>query len=202
MSSFEAVKDLSMSDVAPFYGVDLNRHGKGLCPFHADSTPSLSVKGNRWRCFVCSSAGDAVDLVATLHKISPLDALKQLNRDFGLGLNFEIKVDIEAVKKRRAEAQLVNNFNDWEAWAFRVICRHFHILRNAVKTLAPSFPEAEPDSAWVAAIHEFSRAEYWLDILTTGCFDSRLEFYTMHWMGVAAIAKTQNEISKNSRAAS
>jgi DNA primase len=46
-------------------GQPVRREGrwlKWICPFHADSkTPSLGVAGNRWKCFGCGRAGDAID---------------------------------------------------------------------------------------------------------------------------------------------
>lgn len=40
-------------------------HHKTLCPFHADSRPSLTfyLRTNRYRCFVCGAHGGTIDLV-------------------------------------------------------------------------------------------------------------------------------------------
>jgi hypothetical protein len=57
------------------YGVDtsdLKRRGAGrgkiLCPFHADSHPSLVVylDQNSWYCYVCAVGGDVYDFVGRL----------------------------------------------------------------------------------------------------------------------------------------
>ena len=45
-------------------GVELKKNGKGwfgLCPFHADKTPSLSVnpEKNLFQCFGCGAAGES-----------------------------------------------------------------------------------------------------------------------------------------------
>ena len=46
-------------------GVALKKNGKsymGLCPFHDDTNPSLSVNPseNLWQCFGCGAAGDVI----------------------------------------------------------------------------------------------------------------------------------------------
>lgn len=56
------------------HGCALKKSGAdwwGLCPFHAENTPSFSVyqKNKRWRfkCFGCGVAGDAFDFVRLIH---------------------------------------------------------------------------------------------------------------------------------------
>ena len=34
--------------VCEYYGINLDKHNKGICPFHNDHEPSLSIKGNRY----------------------------------------------------------------------------------------------------------------------------------------------------------
>lgn len=66
---FLLVKGLPAVDIAKRYGVDLQQKGKqyrGLCPFHAEKTPSFHVHKNRFKCFGCAWSGDAVDLVSQL----------------------------------------------------------------------------------------------------------------------------------------
>ena len=69
--------------------VELRRTGRehiGLCPFHADSNPSLTVYtgrdniGRYW-CPVCGERGDAVDFVAAINSISLADAARLLGAD-------------------------------------------------------------------------------------------------------------------------
>lgn len=60
----------SPRDVLARHGVAVRR-GMAQCPFHPDSTPSLSVfigrDGKpRWRCHGCRIGGDALDLEAAL----------------------------------------------------------------------------------------------------------------------------------------
>ena len=68
----QRLRDLPIEGVAERLGLQVSRH-KCLCPFHADTHPSLSfcVRRNTYRCFVCGAGGGAIDLV-----------MNYLNRDF------------------------------------------------------------------------------------------------------------------------
>ena len=64
-------------------GVDLRSSGHGFvgcCPFHDDSTPSLSVGGvpDRFTCFGCGAHGDVIDYVQQFHGLSFVDAVRSL----------------------------------------------------------------------------------------------------------------------------
>ena len=68
----QKLRELPIEAVAERLGLRVSRH-KCLCPFHADSHPSLSFKvsKNTYRCFVCGASGGTIDLV-----------MKYLNMDF------------------------------------------------------------------------------------------------------------------------
>ena len=60
----QKLRDLPIEGVAERLGLRVKRH-KSLCPFHADSHPSLSysTSKNMYRCFVCEAKGGTIDLV-------------------------------------------------------------------------------------------------------------------------------------------
>ena len=60
----QKLRDLPIEGVAERLGLHVSRH-KCLCPFHADTHPSLSFKvsKNTFRCFVCGASGGTIDLV-------------------------------------------------------------------------------------------------------------------------------------------
>ncbi|MBE6133546.1 MAG: DNA primase [Erysipelotrichaceae bacterium] len=53
----------------------------GLCPFHDDSHPSMSVSPSRriFKCFVCGTGGDAVSYVRKRENISLFEAMKKVS---------------------------------------------------------------------------------------------------------------------------
>jgi DNA primase len=64
-------------------GVELTRRGHGFmgcCPFHEDSTASLSVGGvpDRFHCFGCDDGGDVIDYVTRFTGLSFVDAVQAL----------------------------------------------------------------------------------------------------------------------------
>ena len=65
-------------------GIELKKKGKGyvgLCPFHAEETPSFSVNPaqNLWQCFGCNTGGDAIRFVELFDKMSFPEALEKLD---------------------------------------------------------------------------------------------------------------------------
>ena len=68
----QKLRDLPIEGVAQQLGLKVIRH-KTLCPFHNDSTPSLSfhVRKNTFKCFVCDAHGSTIDL-----------AMQVLGKDF------------------------------------------------------------------------------------------------------------------------
>jgi hypothetical protein len=72
--------------VERFGGVKLNRARQGLCPFHAEKTPSFSVKDsdNIFTCFGCGEHGSVIDFVAKIKGIEPVDAAKELAEYYGI----------------------------------------------------------------------------------------------------------------------
>lgn len=67
------------------YGITLKKNGKGYvgrCPFHDDTTPSLSVtpSENLFQCFGCGAAGDVIRFVELFDHVDFKEAVKRLDR--------------------------------------------------------------------------------------------------------------------------
>jgi DNA primase catalytic core len=65
-------------------GIDLKKNGKswfGLCPFHADKNPSLSINPvkNLWQCFGCGAAGDVIRFVELFDQVDFKEAVRRLS---------------------------------------------------------------------------------------------------------------------------
>ena len=61
---------------------------KGLCPFHAEKTPSFQVNREKgfFHCFGCGAGGDVIKFVELHEKLGFFDAVKLLAQRFGLAL--------------------------------------------------------------------------------------------------------------------
>ncbi|MDP6568421.1 MAG: CHC2 zinc finger domain-containing protein, partial [Candidatus Marinimicrobia bacterium] len=69
--------------------VDLKRRGRnffGLCPFHAEKTPSFSVAPEKqiFHCFGCGKGGNVISFVMEYEKIEFVDAVRQLGKRYGV----------------------------------------------------------------------------------------------------------------------
>lgn len=69
--------------------VQLRRVGrdlKGLCPFHAEKTPSFHVREDKgfYHCFGCGAHGDAIRFVMNTENLGFLDAVEKLAAEAGM----------------------------------------------------------------------------------------------------------------------
>ena len=84
MNVFEAVKGkVTARQAAEMYGIQVNRHGMAVCPFHNDKNPSMKVD-KRFHCFACQADGDAVDFVSRLFGLPGKEAAMKLADDFSI----------------------------------------------------------------------------------------------------------------------
>src|SRR5438093_2694156 len=82
----------------------LRKAGKehiGLCPFHPDKTPSLSVSEQKglFHCFGCGTSGDVIDFVMMLDGLMFSEACARL----GLADEYAPKPRISAMQREAAE---------------------------------------------------------------------------------------------------
>jgi DNA primase catalytic core len=81
----EAIKrDIDLAAFIESRGIMLKKNGKGyvgLCPFHEDTNPSLSVntQKNLWQCFSCGTGGDIIRFVELMDKVAFPVAVKKLD---------------------------------------------------------------------------------------------------------------------------
>ena len=86
--------------------VPLKRKGKiffGLCPFHDDKNPSMSVSDSvkMFNCFSCNTKGDVITFVSKYENISVDQAIIKLASR--LGIKVSANVSKESQKQQRLE---------------------------------------------------------------------------------------------------
>ncbi len=76
---------LSRVDIVEVIGqsVQLKKHGtghKGLCPFHAENTPSFNVSSTKqfYHCFGCGASGDAIKFLREHDGLTFMEAIEKL----------------------------------------------------------------------------------------------------------------------------
>ena len=82
--------------------VPLTKRGKnyfGVCPFHDDHSPSMSVSPEKqiYTCFSCGATGNVFTFVSEYEHISFIEAVKLLGNKLGYNLTTHDKVDTKSV---------------------------------------------------------------------------------------------------------
>lgn len=153
----EIVRRVPAVEAARLYGVAVDRRGLALCPFHAEDTPSCRFyPGDRgFYCFGCGAGGDVLTFAEKLLGLSPIEAARKIDADFGLGL-FEGGAPSPAARiyavrtpEQRAEDEL--------------------------ERLRQITPDADP-AAWAAAQGRIEYLEYYLEeVRAEKCLKKMLE---------------------------
>ncbi|HVT77941.1 MAG TPA: DNA primase [Acidimicrobiales bacterium] len=80
----------------------------GLCPFHAEKTPSFSVNGEAglWHCFGCGEGGDIIDFVIKVEGLRFVDAVAFLADRAGVTLQYDDPSGELSARHKRTRAAL------------------------------------------------------------------------------------------------
>jgi DNA primase len=92
---------------------------KGLCPFHAEKTPSFNVYQDRrfFHCFGCGVGGDVFKFVELQEKVGFADAVRQLAQRFGVPIP-ELETT-EAGRESAAERETLLRIHELASVYFR-----------------------------------------------------------------------------------
>lgn len=137
----EVAERLSIVEVVSEY-VQLRRSGGnflGLCPFHAEKTPSFNVNPAReiFHCFGCGAGGNAFSFIMKMEGLSFPEAVKLLARKSGIEI--EERQLTSAEKETQNEFARFQKINELTASYYRTIllngqdgeeARHYLIKRS------------------------------------------------------------------------
>ena len=194
MNVFEAVKtNINTREAAARYGVEVNRHGKALCPFHNDRHPSLFVDDDHYNCYACGEHGDVIDFTAKLFGLKLYEAAQKLAYDFGI--TQDKPPDKATLKKqnRKSEAQ---RLRENEKLCFSALMEYYKLLQAWMVLYAPRTPEDEVDSRFAEACHWLSYVECLVDTLIGGDSYERTEVIDMV-MTDGKLKKLQEHLKKH-----
>ena len=84
----EIIEKVRISDIVAEY-VDIEKKGSnfnGLCPFHEDTIPSMSISDDKkiFKCFSCGVGGNVINFVQNFNEISFIDSLKIISEKSGI----------------------------------------------------------------------------------------------------------------------
>jgi hypothetical protein len=191
LNAFESIKDtLSIADVTAFYGVEVKKANKALCPFHSENTPSFTLYpgANSWHCFGCGTGGSVIDFVMRINGTDALEAAKTLDSDFNLRIFGHKPTQEEACRqaeqraRRQSDKQLETAFEGFIDKAYCLLCDYFHLLQDWKIVYAPITP-GELDTVnplFAEACHQLDYTEYLLDFLLSADIDGKIGFYNTH----------------------
>jgi hypothetical protein len=169
--AFEIAREsVTAEQAAMRYGIEVNGSHRGKCPFHGGEHFSLSFRNGGFNCFACGEHGDSIGFAQRLFGYArPMDALRRLDEDFGLGLGLKDggrpRADpaaLAAVRKKTAERELLRLAGD-ALWEYALN------LEWAREALAPKTPDAPATDVWVFALKNAEYAQhtlYWFKCMT------------------------------------
>lgn len=180
---FEKVKNnIPILDAVQRYsGVELKKQGRnyvGLCPFHAERTPSFTVSPEKgfFYCFGCGTGGDVITFTAKLYGLKPVDAARKLAQDFGIPIdgNRPSKKTVQQLREIQKRRELERAF---KAWADRAYLNAACLYRNITRLLQLGGWEAH--LKFPRFVHLLPLLESDLDILQFGSEEEKLQLFLM-----------------------
>ncbi len=176
MDLFSEVKRrVKLGEAAERWGLKPNRAGFVCCPIHGEKTPSLKLWEDHWYCFGCHAGGSVIDLAAGLFGLTPLDAARKLDEDWGLGLyrprplTEEEKEELAVVRR---VAAVHREFEKWRSEMLARLCAAVRVGNQALLRSPDSWTEEEAE-----AVRNAPALEYWLDRLEAGDEEAQMEIF-------------------------
>ena len=136
-------KSANIIDIVSSY-IPLTQKGKnyfGVCPFHEDHSPSMSVSEDKqiYKCFSCGAAGNVFTFVSEYENISFIEAVKIVADK--CGLIFKGQVQKPKVQKNKTEYEIMNlslkyyqnNLNTEEGLKAKAYLKERHLEEEAIK---------------------------------------------------------------------
>ena len=163
---------VSARDAVRLYGIEFDRRGWAQCPFHSDTKPSISFKGERFKCFACGVSGDAIDFVSRYFGISGVEAVRKLNADFKLGLTFGAQTRKEESRRLQEIAHAHAAFEEWRDRMIRRLNEVYRLAHSALQMLPEPLTEQQE-----LAIRYQAQAEYCADTLEAGTPEEQAQIY-------------------------
>lgn len=107
------LEDCDIVKVAEKFGMTVKKAGiryKALCPFHNDTTPSLTFykDTNQCHCFSCGAHANVISLVQKIEGYDFRQATETIAKDFGVELEYEEVTDEQEQLNKKRESLLAN----------------------------------------------------------------------------------------------
>ena len=114
----DRVKAATALDVLVGEHVSLRRSGTrwaGLCPFHAEKTPSFYVSSELgyYKCFGCGASGDAISFVREVNQLDFVGAVELLAGRAGIQVRYDSSNETGERRRRSALVEVMGRAVEW-----------------------------------------------------------------------------------------
>ncbi len=132
----DLIKSLDIKNVVSYYGIKIERN-MCICPFHNDKTASMKLNKNTFYCFACHENGDVIQFVQNYFDLDFISAMKKLNYDFALGINFDnpTKEDKILWAKQKQKLENEKRIKKDKKDKFIHLCNKINQYNNAINRL-------------------------------------------------------------------
>jgi len=169
MTLFDTIRQrVTAREAAERYGLRFRRN-RARCPWHDDSNPDLAFYENgTCYCHACHNGGDAVALTAQVFGLTMIEAAKQINADFSLGLGADKPVSTIVRNQVKQQRQRRDQAAEESRREWSLLCDVAHKADRQIAAVVNRLPSGEWEKAWddprfVQALRYRSRVENDLD---------------------------------------
>ena len=164
---------VSAREAAQQYGIEVNRSGMAVCPFHNDKNPSMKLD-RRFHCFGCGADGDVIGFAQRLFDLPAREAARKLAADFGISFDEKQPVRRAPVKTRQRQQR------EEEQQTVGLLTDYLHLLKHWQTVYAPKTMEAPWDPHFVEAMQHRQQVEEALDLLLTETGEEKAAWISSH----------------------
>lgn len=158
-------ESVSFEAAARHYGLEFNRSGSALCPFHSEDTPSFRIqRGKYGHCFGCGWNGDVISFVKDLLGLDFRGAVQRLAADFGVPVYLDVPPTLRQkreAEKRYREIRTEKERRDAEKRAYEKrydeLWRKWCTLDRWRREYAPKSPDEPFSRLYVYAVKHIDR---------------------------------------------
>ncbi len=142
----ERVKSqISMRDIANYYGMRVNRKGFALCPFHNDKHPSMQIfsgytKKDGFYCRSCGTGGTIFSFVMQYENLEFKDSVRKIATIFGIPIKDKEEITPEDTRKmsfQRMQAMLNEEESKVEQYELICLAESIHLFEDVMHLAKP-----------------------------------------------------------------
>ena len=129
----------------------------------------MKIYDDHFYCFSCQCGGDVIQLVSQLFSLTPLEATKKLQADFGIS---DVKFDKEQYKKecntKMKQLLKEKEFESWKHNTYLLFTDYLSLLRKWREEFAPKTWDETLKDEYIVSLQELEKMEYYCDLFLYG----------------------------------